>query len=84
MQIQTRITSRKVFVISIYEQIIQALEYTNSYALISTPVDPQHYHFSYFHDVDRVIDHMGYMTEWFFDKEKKHTLDVPFLKAMIF
>lgn len=83
MQVQTRITSRKVFVISIYEQLIQALEYTSSYALVPGKLDIQQYHFSSFHDVDALIDHMGYMTEWFFDKEKKHTLDVPFLKDMI-
>jgi N utilization substance protein B len=45
--------------------------------------DPLYYHFSSFHEIDQVIDHMGYMTEWFFDKEKKHTLDVPFLKDML-
>ena len=83
MGIQTRITSRKIFVVSIYEQIIQSLEYNTSYILIPSKTDPLYYHFSSFRETDQVIDHMGYMTERFFDKEKKHTLDVSFLKDML-
>ena len=83
MYIQERIVSRKILVISIYEQIIQSTSYNDSYVFILGPSDPTRYHFPLFNETDVLIDHMGYMAEWFFDKEKTITIDVPFLREMI-
>ena len=84
MYIQERIVSRKILVISIYEQIIQSTPYDDSFVFIQEKVDTQRYHFPVFNEPDNLIEHMGYMIEWFFDKKKKHTLDIPYLRSMIY
>ncbi len=85
MHIQERIISRKIFVISLYEQIVQSLRYTDSFVFMPDHSTEAHsYKFPLFQDQDDAIQHMGYMVEWFFDDQKTgKTIDVSFLKPMI-
>ena len=78
MHIQERIISRKIFVISLYEQIVQSLRYTDSFVFMPDHSTEAHrYKFPLFQDQDDAIQHMGYMVEWFFDDQKTgKTIDV--------
>lgn len=74
----SRIITRKVFVMSIYEQIKNLDD-----------KDIQNYDFVLYSDTTQAMMHFLYMVEWFFTREDKtraeieDMLDVDFIKEMI-
>lgn len=79
MGIQSRIVSRKIFIMSIYELLTAA----------QTNGDTNTYDFPLFQDVSHAMVHMVYMAERFFTNGEKtkseisDMVDVSFLKPMI-
>ena len=83
MYVQERIISRKILVMTVYEQLVRLLPYSDSFMLIIDIKNTIDYHFPLFATTDLAIDHMGYMCERFFDGNKTHTIDIEFLKKII-
>lgn len=79
MGISSRIVSRKIFIMSIYEQLISAK--------MSEQEDP--YNFQLFEDVSQAMIHMVYMAERFFTNEDKtkaqvnDMIDIAYLKPLL-
>lgn len=79
MGISSRIVSRKIFIMSIYEQLISAK--------MSEQEDP--YNFQLFEDVSQAMIHMVYMAERFFTNEDKtkaqvnDMVDIAYLKPLL-
>ncbi len=79
MGIQSRIISRKIFIMSIYEQLTAQ----------QTQGETNTYNFLLFQDVSLAMVHMIYMAERFFTNEDKtkseisDMVDISFLKPMI-
>ncbi len=84
MNMKARIISRKIFVMSIYEQIVATAGDHDILTDISIK-----YNFPLYKDISLTIIRMMYMVERFFTNEKtapeemSKMIDIPFLKEMI-